>query len=736
MITVPDPTGKKKRNALSAVGNFLMGGATAKDFANPAFLAKGMARAANDNLIQPLYRTGSGQNLRTALAPSSTINQRINAVGEDALNVIGMVPLAGPIARGSIAAEKAGALALARAKGVKPTAPKPPTNQPSSRASQQIQQSTVAQKEALDKARTALQLGRPEYDFNKEGFIRLWHTSANDGRLPFPLQDVKKSVDLDIRRGGSGGGQLLDGGLYTTDSGAVSATYGSQGRTFPLSYHLPEEFQDKAVDFRAIQTDFMYDKQRAVKETEKYSADLLDSARSIDDAISAKDMKNLIHVKGVPMSTFQGAKTYRDILDAVDPAHYDDLLKELEAPLKFSSDNPTVLNINTRTGRQNLYADKDNPLYFIGTHPTSIFGPRVRAASRDKRLLEVPRLQQIGLEMEDTIKHYKSVEKLYKGDLDPVDDPRILTDAFQGKSMSRFIETLEENLARHEEYIKTFMEPSLNDSYRVPAGFSSNPGQNYFDLPVERSSVPRPSPQVLAREQATRGFRPDQDNVVENIGEAITAIDGLPAFDIGNLSETQIENMRAALQKFFAQYPDANPGHMRESMEILDDYLFSINYPNADPEIAKKFKLDKFRTVISNAYQAIPVKRSPKSNDFTTTEDNKLALYDFLQKELGYSSMPHPGGVTMGGATPHQAVVFSRPELLPPSTYVPSSGVNFHAAMSKYNEAMVRKYYQQRNVAGLEKFTNIPQASPNITAAQRMASRMALASSAQSVRNR
>jgi hypothetical protein len=104
---------EKKRNLLQKAGDWLVGDA---DLTSPRDWAKGLGQAANENLIQPAYRTASGTNLRTALSPSSTLNQRIKAVGEDALNVIGMIPAAGPIARGTVAAERAGARALASAK--------------------------------------------------------------------------------------------------------------------------------------------------------------------------------------------------------------------------------------------------------------------------------------------------------------------------------------------------------------------------------------------------------------------------------------------------------------------------------------------------------------------------------------------------------------------------------------------------------------------------------------------
>jgi hypothetical protein len=106
----------KKRNPLSAFGNWMMDGATAEDLKSPSWWGKGLVAAANDNLIQPIYRTASGQNLQTTFAPSSTMNQRINAIGEDALNIISLVPMAGPAARASVAAERTAARALASAK--------------------------------------------------------------------------------------------------------------------------------------------------------------------------------------------------------------------------------------------------------------------------------------------------------------------------------------------------------------------------------------------------------------------------------------------------------------------------------------------------------------------------------------------------------------------------------------------------------------------------------------------
>lgn len=116
----PKPKGK---NFLQKAGEFITGGATAKELTSPSWWTKGLANEANQSIVQPVYRTASGQNLRTAVAPSSTLNQRISAIGEDALNVLGIIPMAAPAARASVAAERAGARALAGAKAkMTPTA--------------------------------------------------------------------------------------------------------------------------------------------------------------------------------------------------------------------------------------------------------------------------------------------------------------------------------------------------------------------------------------------------------------------------------------------------------------------------------------------------------------------------------------------------------------------------------------------------------------------------------------
>jgi hypothetical protein len=103
---------EKKRNLLQKAGDWLVGDA---DLTSPRDWAKGLGQAANENLIQPVYRTASGQNFRTLVAPSSTLNQRINAVGEDALNIVSLVPGVGAAAKGLASARAAKTLNRAAA---------------------------------------------------------------------------------------------------------------------------------------------------------------------------------------------------------------------------------------------------------------------------------------------------------------------------------------------------------------------------------------------------------------------------------------------------------------------------------------------------------------------------------------------------------------------------------------------------------------------------------------------
>lgn len=106
----------RSESTLEKIGRYFTGGATKEQLTSPTWWLKGVANAANENLLQPAIRTATGQNIRTAVAPSSTINQRINAVGEDALNLLSLIPMAGPAARASVAAERGAARALATAR--------------------------------------------------------------------------------------------------------------------------------------------------------------------------------------------------------------------------------------------------------------------------------------------------------------------------------------------------------------------------------------------------------------------------------------------------------------------------------------------------------------------------------------------------------------------------------------------------------------------------------------------
>jgi hypothetical protein len=686
----------QKRNPLSAFGNWMMGGATAKDLTSPAWWLKGLADETNKNLIQPVYRTASGTNLRTALSPSSTLNQRINAVGEDALNVIGLIPGAGPAARASVAAEQAGARVLGRAKGIKPAA-QTIGNKPSPYVTQKIQQATTAQQEALEKAKGALSGNRPEYDFDRDDFIRLWHTGMQGEQLPFPLKSVEDASNLPTRRGGGGSTNLLDGGLYTTDSGTTSASYAKDIK-IPPPHHLPTGLRDKVVDLQGVQTDFMYDAEEVARQSNMYSMDLLDSAVSIDDVIPNKNaFETRSQIPPSLIKAYDSSTTYRDFLNAVPPELYDDALKQIGVPLKFVSDEPTILNMNTRTGMQNLYADSDNPLYFISNEPTTVFGPRLQQISINKRQDPIRGYMQ---QIEEQEALLKAAQRLYFKKIEV--NPGSALNTKYAQDHLALVAGTEKRIAQLQDWIKHYQQPSPNDVYKVSPGFTGTPGQNYFDLPIERSLY----------------FPPGQNSPRQNI----TSINNLPAFDIGEITPQQKESLRTALQKYLSSY-SVEPEDIDIALEQIDNLgLLSRGDLAAN-------NLVNFRGAMSNSWNAVENMRP-----LTETVDDKEKLYEFLKNELNYASMPHPGGATTKN-TPHQAVVFSRPELLPQGRYLPPTSVDFNAAMKQYNDSLVRKYFNERMLQS-GNFVDIPQTSPNITAAQRMANRMALAGSAQSVRNR
>ena len=722
MVTVPGPTGKK-RNALSAVGNFLMGGATAKDLTSPTWWAKGLADAANDNLIQPVYRTASGQNLRTAVAPSSTLNQRINAIGEDALNVISVIPGAGTAARASVAAEQAGARALSRARGIKPTVPKPPTMGPKTaeflRGRSGSTQASADAREALAEARNAMSGTRPEYDFDQEGFMRLWHTGQQGEPLPPKLMSTDDAARHGTRRGGTGGNHLLDSGLYGTVSGTMSGTYFDGGViTSRPPYQITDDISDRVVNFNRGRTIMDLDEQNRVQAL--LSRDLLDSAIDIRTPISESDLNRLRKIEFDDLSdeAFNALNivTWEDYLRVMpEGGPVEDRL--LSNSLKLKSSEPTVVNA---AGKQ-FYSDADNPLYFL--NPASPRG----GAGFDEYVdsLAKQRLTQSDADLQDELKRLSELTAF-----ELLRNPRLAFDpTWKQLSQNRAKIALNSHKTQQRAWsdwknqrnqiaaTQQYLSAPMNAQVGIDAQWI--PGQNYFDVPFERTS-----------------WFPPGSNTAR---EGITSVAGMPAMDIANLTPAKIKEIKTALTKYF-EANSVDNDFARQAFKNLDEMALPYFEQSGVSRDADRLYL--YRTAMNDAANAVTESKkaagvmtntnAANAKNLELTEREKI--FNFLRDELGYGSMPHPGGVTTGHPL-HQAVVFSRPELLPPSTYVQGTADIYQSAMQRYNDSLVKRYFADQKIAQ-RNFMDIPQASPNITAAQRMANRMALAGSAQNIRNR
>jgi hypothetical protein len=721
ITAVPGPT-EKKRNALSAFGNWMMGGATAEDLKSPSWWGKGLVAAANDNLIQPIYRTASGQNLQTTFAPSSTMNQRINAIGEDALNIISLVPMAGPAARASVAAEQAGARALARSRGIKPTAPTPPSMGPKTAEflkgrSGSTQASADAQ-EALAEARIAMSGTRPEYDFDQEGFMRLWHTGQQGEPLPPKLKTTDDAARDAARRGGTGGNHLLDSGLYNTVSGPMSGTYFDGGViTGRPPYQITDDISDKVVNFHRGRTIMDLDEQRRVQAL--LSKDLLDSAIDIRTPISESDLNRLRKIEFADLSdeSFNALNivTWEDYLRALpEGGPVEDRL--LNQSLKFKSSEPAVISA---AGKQ-FYSDANNPLYFL--NPAS---PRGGAAFDEYvDSLAKQSLAQSDADLQDQLKRLSELAAF-----ELLRNPKLAFDptwkqlsqnrakiAFNSHQTQQRAWSDWKNQKNQIAATQQYLSAPMNAQVGIDTKWI--PGQNYFDVPVERTS-----------------WFPTGSNTAE---QSITSIAGMPAMDIGNLTPVKIKEIKTALTKYF-EANSVDNDFARQALESLDEIALPYDATGVSRDANSLYQ---YRKAMHEASEAVAQSKqkagltinpnASNSQNLELTEREKI--FNFLRDELGYGSMPHPGGVTTGHP-PHQAVVFSRPELLPPSTYVPGTADIYQSAMQRYNDSLVKRYFADQKVTQ-RNFMDIPQPSSNITAAQRMANRMAMAIPFQESRRR
>lgn len=646
-------------------------------------------RKPREFIVDPLVRTFTGQEARqNYLNPEGGLRlpERALGVASDALNVASVAP----IVKGLVAAPQAALRsALTRMAGRRIPAPvKEFSERAGSKAGQAGVQALQTEREIkalLEASQYNSSSANVIYDIGTQakppGTIRLWHTNPGGDALPPQLFSMEEAARIPGRRG-SGATQLLSGGIYATDARDVSASYASsvlgasRNRPARLSPTIPKFVQD---DLARISPNNYEVPSSSLPTTEVMgninrarSQAILNSAIDIDSPVPDDTKTRLIgwltqggrRNDAAFQESLKGLTTWRDFLDAPNigeefmrPAWTDLIYDNAGAPFVFKSNQPTMFSLKNNPeaiglskmfdyskGRRGVLVDADNPLYIGKTYANY-------SSSQQTALKEA---------LEGLAKDY---------------DSQIMREISSGKV---YDETPINPYRRSE-----FSRPPVGP-LRVEGEWS--PGQNYWDLPIERA------------------------------GDRIKTLAGSPALDISNMTPKQVDDLFDAIRGFLRSKNVPNFENYLNPHGPIGEYADLLLSPEAEPGT----KLEAFRHLVSTVSEAATRHGSSTvtPNPFLPTPNplseltNTEQFYQYLTDYMDINAMPHPGGVIVGGMGEHQAAVFNRPELLPSSQYVPAGNQLFEEALQRYNLQRVQRYNADRINQGVGRQWQVaPQAS-------------------------
>lgn len=696
-----------------------------EDASNPMTWVKGFGATAKSFLYDPLKRTFTGEeamqnylNPRGGFGPSR-MAERAVGVMSDALNVMSVLPVVGQAARGSVTLENA----LARKMAGQGFREAPMIKGFSSKAASKAADAALEQSAAESQLR---RIGDSSFDENSffqvqdipvppvpEGNIRVWHSTPTGGSLPPKLMSMREAARIGERRG-SGATQLLSGGMYATEGRTVSASYpdralmGSAPIDSPVAPRFVRDLQGRVEPVQG---------QARIPPGEEWSFASARSRAALDRAVNltdtptpqeieelAKVLEVQLRYRGGPSTYSAGAptpkslekmfvgKTWGDILDmdvqgmttsVYDPM-WDDTVARIAArgtdagvgsvPFVYRSDQPVMY--------RGQLVDKDHPYYVFPRSgvvvPKSASKPFQQQYAKRMITESQPQYNQDvnywleGLlrSPEDRLADAAQELAYYKNN--PASAPRkVIGDrAIDDLSVSEYAVLRQQNMARQlgqlmrdrEEYLASldqpwnnpFNNPVLDErpiTNAVPGYYA--PGQNYWDLPVTR----------------------------EGELQGITQMGGMRAFDIGNIDQSMADELAETALEFMSRDQTVKPENVEFILQQIDEL----------PGLSEADQLESFRNIVGDITRTVNFGRS--MNEGPTAEE---MFYQLMTDKLGFNAMPHPGGTTVGGMGTHQAVVFNRPELLPPSTYVPGNADTFAQELNRYNTARVNQYYANR----------------------------------------
>jgi hypothetical protein len=628
---------------------------------------KGIDKAGDFLIKEPaksFARTLSTKNIQTAINPKSTLTQRINAVGEDAINIASIIPSARTAlsaleqaAMGrflkrlpAVQAEQRAAWSAydtAVKEAYEEAAKLPPQQligiggKPGPRAPQtpprDIQTKLNQLKPDFPRPPAAkpsrYELARQKADELRWGvardlgaqfeaqapdippvagpdIYRGWHTNYDGRPLPSELNPWEDYIGVEAaaeRRGGSPQGNMLSSGLYQTDARPTSGSYAiyKQIREAmgykPTGSYLPME-----RTYAQYGLDDFVNLNTPISQIDEFKGLMQNTVSNpyglhSNHPFFARERTRLSSYPSVPGSSSR-------VISAEDL----DVSK-----WNFGGKNPeeiTILDLlnaapNEDTARAVIMSLK-KPVAATGT--TRLRYPLFRNPG------DIPSKVAYGSEDMPSMLIESGGPIMYRiGD----------------NEFNTFSATPRPYRSAQDRGFGTTLFPD-NAPFSGEITAKGYPGQNYFDLPMKRNPL---------------------TGSIEEVG-------GMKALDVERISLEQRNEIADATKNWLESLGINEQRIENEDLrDVLVDLLDRIQRPNQDP----RFNFVGFRQSQDDIAYLV--------HELTGSRFGKDQWYKMLKDDLGYEAIPHGGGMVAGGsATPtHQAIVFNAPEKLPPSTYVP-----------------------------------------------------------------
>lgn len=594
--------------------------------------------------LQSINRTASGQNLQTLVDPKSTATQRINAVGEDALNVLSFIPAfrAGgavdDVVRYSDEGMAAAKQAYTNFRNRK-TPPIPefklsPIQSERVRRIVNVQNADKQQLSDLMMSMTGTKPYRKEwFESIDPGKIRLWHTNRQGLPLPPKLSPMSEVARDPVRRG-TGATQAFSQGLYNTNAGDMSLTYLDQLPTetmeaFPGSI-IPDNMLDRFLNVPASRVDDMYGASKYPQIQQLIQKMQVDDFRNqmvgLDDLANNIPWTKNSRYKNVDF----GNKTIRQVLEEADSQEAAmDIINDSLRPIVYKPKSgvervsfkyPIIKDVDANLTKSAVVSP-DTGMYLYGNH-------------------------SFGQQMPFSDDFYAQI--------------RPMAEEFSAKELAKM-----KSKGYGEEYIQEAMRDMYvnNPFERVLANEWYNPnftvhrqrvgGQNYWDLDVERGPL----------------------GDIQKLG-------GLKAIDINSANPETFNELANNIREFVrTSYPQ------HSQSPALNDIINQIkNLSSAERRTRDFYDLQNRLDNLLGGFEA-GQRTSLMGPELTPKEQ----MWQYLA-DKGYGVLPHTGGQITNAAETHLATNILKPELMPPSIYVPDEMRRVEDILNKISRSNAMQY--------------------------------------------